>query len=353
MTDARPLSISVAMATYNGGKYLRQQLADLAAQRLAPAELVICDDGSTDDTCPIIEEFAASVPFPVRLHRNPERLGYRANFLKCATLCSSDLIAFCDQDDRWDRRKLEVMYAPFADEEVLLAYHNARPVTDAGKALPVLYPRGPDRIFSPLTLDPWFSPLGFTQIIRRSLVGHEDLWALSVDQNHEQERLAHDQWYFLLAVGLGSVAYLPVVLADYRQHGANTYGVSWFRILVPGLTEYWHATIGRKQRLTATRGRSLIFRELAQRFSGEWRQRATMCAQWYDRLAERISARSGFYDGVKFKQRWPQLKQLWRTNAYGSGPSQFHRVTLAGDLTIGLLGAFTSIARLIQGVVVR
>ena len=91
------------------GAISREQLADLAAQSVLPAELVVCDDGSTDDTLAILERFAITAPFPVRVHRNSERLGYRANFLKCAGLCRSDLIAFCDQDDRWAPRKIETM----------------------------------------------------------------------------------------------------------------------------------------------------------------------------------------------------------------------------------------------------
>src|SRR5690348_8403095 len=102
MTDPSSLSISVAMATYNGARYIREQLDDLAAQTRLPAEVVVCDDESSDGTVAILEHFAASAPFPVHIHRNSERLGYRANFMKCASLCSSDLVAFCDQDDRWD-----------------------------------------------------------------------------------------------------------------------------------------------------------------------------------------------------------------------------------------------------------
>src|SRR5206468_1809416 len=107
------LSVSVAMATFNGAAYIEEQLADLSRQSILPFELVVCDDGSSDDTLMILERFAARAPFPVRIHRNSERLGYRANFLKCAGLCRADLIAFCDQDDRWASSKLATMVACF------------------------------------------------------------------------------------------------------------------------------------------------------------------------------------------------------------------------------------------------
>ena len=89
------------MATFNGDTYLSPQLQSLARQTLLPHELVVCDDGSTDRTLEIVRAFAADAPFPVRVHRNDEHLGFADNFLKAAVLCGGELIAFCDQDDVW------------------------------------------------------------------------------------------------------------------------------------------------------------------------------------------------------------------------------------------------------------
>jgi len=100
-------SVSVAMATYNGSRYIREQLASLASQSCVPTELVITDDSSDDGTLELASDFARDAPFPMRLYRNPKRLGYRANFMRAASLCRSDLIAFCDQDDVWYRHKIE------------------------------------------------------------------------------------------------------------------------------------------------------------------------------------------------------------------------------------------------------
>ena len=62
--------ISVAMATYNGERYIREQLDSIARQTLLPIEIVITDDGSTDRTREVVEEFARTSPFLVRLVRN-------------------------------------------------------------------------------------------------------------------------------------------------------------------------------------------------------------------------------------------------------------------------------------------
>ena len=96
-----PPKISIALATFNGAKNLRSQLQSIASQTLLPAELVACDDGSTDDTIAILEDFRASAPFPVRMEKNAVNLGITENFLRAGSLCQTKYIAFCDQDDIW------------------------------------------------------------------------------------------------------------------------------------------------------------------------------------------------------------------------------------------------------------
>lgn len=92
---------SIAMATYNGARYIEEQLASLAAQERLPDELVITDDGSSDDTVEKATQFAKSAPFPVRIERNSKRLGYSANFERAISLTRGDVIFICDQDDAW------------------------------------------------------------------------------------------------------------------------------------------------------------------------------------------------------------------------------------------------------------
>src|SRR3954467_3477295 len=74
------MKVSVALASYNGARFIDEQLASLAAQTRLPDELVVCDDGSTDDTLARVERFAATAPFAVRIVRNAENLGFNGNF---------------------------------------------------------------------------------------------------------------------------------------------------------------------------------------------------------------------------------------------------------------------------------
>src|SRR4051812_17314881 len=106
-TEPSQAAVSIALATYNGARYLHAQLDSLLAQTLKPEELVVGDDGSNDETLTILKDFALTAPFPTRIQVNAARLGYADNFLATAARCSSPLIAFCDQDDVWMPTKLQ------------------------------------------------------------------------------------------------------------------------------------------------------------------------------------------------------------------------------------------------------
>src|SRR5437868_6261824 len=100
------MKISVALCTYNGEKYLPDQLASYLKQERLPDELVICDDGSSDNTVEIIKRFATEAPFPVQLHVNENNLGSTKNFEKAFQLCQGEIITPSDQDDVWHEKKL-------------------------------------------------------------------------------------------------------------------------------------------------------------------------------------------------------------------------------------------------------
>ncbi len=99
--------ISVAMCTFNGGSYLEEQLESIALQSRLPYELIVCDDRSTDETLAILKRFQAEAPFVVRVIQNRQRLGSTRNFDQAIGLARGELIALCDQDDRWTPTKLE------------------------------------------------------------------------------------------------------------------------------------------------------------------------------------------------------------------------------------------------------
>ena len=101
------LRTSVAMCTFNGGRYLEEQLESIAGQTRLPCELVVCDDGSMDDTIAILERFKAKAPFEVTIVQNTLRIGSTRNFDQAIGMARGEFIALCDQDDRWLPHKLQ------------------------------------------------------------------------------------------------------------------------------------------------------------------------------------------------------------------------------------------------------
>lgn len=101
------LSVSIAMATYNGEAFVGEQLGSFLWQRRLPDELIVCDDGSTDATVDIVKQFAKSAPFPVNIVCNVTRLGFSRNFENALSQCTKDIVCLSDQDDVWFPNKID------------------------------------------------------------------------------------------------------------------------------------------------------------------------------------------------------------------------------------------------------
>lgn len=101
-------SISLAMPTYNGEQYLREQLDSIYAQTRVPDEVIVIDDCSTDGTVAILEEYHKK--YGLKYYVNDHNLGYSKNFEKAISLCTGDYICLCDQDDVWLPTKIEKSY---------------------------------------------------------------------------------------------------------------------------------------------------------------------------------------------------------------------------------------------------
>lgn len=109
------MTISVALCTYNGEKYLRAQLQSIFTQTLAVDEIIICDDISTDNTCNIIKEFQKLFPNKITLIINSKTLGTKKNFEKAIDITNYDVIFLCDQDDVWPIGKVKKIIKAFKE----------------------------------------------------------------------------------------------------------------------------------------------------------------------------------------------------------------------------------------------
>jgi glycosyltransferase involved in cell wall biosynthesis len=218
--------LSVAMCTYEGARFLPDQLESLASQTRLPDELVVCDDRSTDGTVDLLRGFAGRAPFPVRVLVNEERLGSTRNFSRAMGLCRGDLVFPADQDDVWDPTKLERLGAFLAAApDVGAAFSDAELVGED------LRPRG-GRLWSAIGFGPgerralragrWADVLlkhnvvtGATMAFRRPLLA----LALPVPAGW-----FHDEWIALVAAAVSRLDFVARPLIRYRQHARNQVG---------------------------------------------------------------------------------------------------------------------------------
>jgi glycosyltransferase involved in cell wall biosynthesis len=212
--------ISIALATYNGAKYLREQLESLNQQMLPPLELVACDDGSTDSSVDILAEFKKVAPFPVHVYVNDRTLGYADNFLKAASLCKGDWISFCDQDDVWLSNKLSTAARSIdKHRDAILILQNSYLCTatlkHSGQVFPALATPGKHAALTMPNSSVWN---GFLQTVRRDLFDLAPLVRRPTDLWHVSRRQAHDHWTYMVASTLGEIVVRGEPVALYRRH---------------------------------------------------------------------------------------------------------------------------------------
>ena len=128
--------VSVALATYNGERFIDELFESLVTQERRPDELVVCDDRSSDGTVAKVQAFAARAPFPVRLEVNERNLGPTKNFELAISRCEGEFIAMCDQDDIWYPNKLERSVGALTrNEDVGYVFSDADMMDDQGHPL--------------------------------------------------------------------------------------------------------------------------------------------------------------------------------------------------------------------------
>ena len=113
---------SVAMSTYNGERFLAEQLSSICAQTRPVDEIVVSDDGSSDGTLRILDDFRLAHPqIRWKILPSAENHGFRESFLRALKACGGDLIFLCDQDDRWAPGKVETMLRHFEANPAMLS----------------------------------------------------------------------------------------------------------------------------------------------------------------------------------------------------------------------------------------
>jgi len=207
--------ISVCMATYNGARFIRAQVDSILEQLGPEDELVVCDDGSRDQTLSILVDYHDA---RIKIHRNPDQLGHVRNFERAISLAEGDYIFLSDQDDVWTPDRVRLMIDSMnAAPEALLVASNFDLIDAQDQEVGQFRKLGRVKPFRWLQVASIFagrSPyFGCTFLLRREALRY----FMPIPRGVE----SHDIWFGLVASMLGGVVNLPVATLKHRVHDSN------------------------------------------------------------------------------------------------------------------------------------
>ena len=213
--------ISIAMTTYNGARYLREQLDSILCQSVTDFELVVCDDCSTDNTFSILQEYAENDP-RINLHQNEKNLGFKRNFERVIKLAKGDFVALCDQDDVWTKNHLEVLLNGIGDK--MISAGNSDLIDANGNRIGLTLKQM--EAFESFPKNNMSRALSFI-LFRNPVQGA----AMLIKKDFFEKALPipdevdyHDAWFSILSCFWGGMNYVDEIVNGYRMHEKNVTG---------------------------------------------------------------------------------------------------------------------------------
>lgn len=217
------MKISVAICTYNGEKYIIDQIESIIEQSIMPDEIVLCDDGSQDKTIFVAENILKSSGINYIIKINQRNLGIVRNFEKAISLTTGDIVFLSDQDDVWKKQKIEIILEEFKKDSLCLMVFSDADLVDQKRqkkgvklweTLEFSYEKFKKECFLNILLNRCVVT-GATMAIRRELLDYcrpfQDPWI-------------HDGWLAINASIYGRVRAIDEPLIEYRQHESNAIG---------------------------------------------------------------------------------------------------------------------------------
>lgn len=207
----KKMNVSVCMATYNGEKYIVQQLRSILCQLSSFDEVVIVDDCSSDATCELIDAFEDQ---RICLYHNENNLGFVKSFEKSISYAKNDIVFLSDQDDEWYKQKVAVVKRLFIDNNFDLIIHNATVVDGKGNVI----------------LDKWHrKPLG-RHLFTRHFINNHNMGCMMAFRREFLDIAypfpdcveSHDQWIGLnIDLQKKKIYFLDECLMLWIRHGLN------------------------------------------------------------------------------------------------------------------------------------
>lgn len=215
INDNNNYMVTVLMSTYNGEKFIREQIDSILNQKEVEVSLLVRDDGSTDSTLDILEEYQSD---GLLKYYKSENLGAAKSFMQLLyDAPASDYYAFSDQDDYWEKDKLYVAINKIKNKnEIPAMYFSRTNLTDSK-----LNPTGSIAINPLLTFG---ESLVYEFVAGCTIVMNQSLRDIAI-KYHPKYLAMHDTWIYSMALAIGgNIVFDKNSYILYRQHGNNTIG---------------------------------------------------------------------------------------------------------------------------------
>jgi len=220
------MKLSIALCTYNGNRYLYDQLASIRSQTRQPDEFILRDDASTDGTLELAHGFAREMSYPVRIQKNAVTTGSTRNFAEAIAECDGDVIVLADQDDAWLPHKLARLEEAFQRKpEAAFAFSDAEIVDD--QLEPLGYRLWDALQFQLAERRRFLSGGAFESLLRRYRVTGATMAFRAKFRDLVlpiPDRWVHDAWIGLILAAVAPCALIEEPLVRYRQHSAQQHG---------------------------------------------------------------------------------------------------------------------------------
>ena len=228
--------VEILLASYNGEAYIREQIDSILAQSDDRWHLTVSDDGSTDGTPAILDEYVSHYPEKIARVYSGKKFGNaRDHFFWLIEQCEAEYMMTCDQDDYWYEQKIKILMKALLDTE-----------DQCGKAMPILAfsdqtPTDANR--NPLApslmryQNQYFDHFDYRSLLMQNVVTggamafNRALAQLAMQCKAPERTIMHDWWMAVVAARFGKIAYIDESLGDYRQHGTNSVGAKNVRSL--------------------------------------------------------------------------------------------------------------------------
>jgi len=302
-------SVYIILATFNGAEYLSEQLDSLVDQTETRWTLLVHDDGSSDETVRIIEDYSRK-DHRIQVSKSDadsfsSALCNFSSLLVTAFEQGAGYVFFCDQDDVWAPDKLDAMLRQLKqlegdENEACLIHHDLEVVNESLETIADsfigLMQLQPSDEHNPQRLISRNEVTGCAMVCNRAL--------LAIALPVSDQAVMHDWWLALCAGYFGHLAFVPDKLVKYRQHGANAIGAKSF----------WHALNPFTNWVAGWRRGDKDFVESVQQAKAF---REAMDDR-FDKDSEAFIALD-FYCGLLAATRWQRLKTLrqcglWRSH---------------------------------------